>query len=546
MRYNSKLRLFRSFIGFVLLISFFQKIQRISSSTIFNNGENTSYNHNENFKQKLFEILNKGKKPENHGKNPFDTFFGMLLNIDDLRDLDSEKSIFENGPKLRVINKQNPNIKKEVIPDHSTSNLDKFVKFGRNCNQLFDWGTQTKVFRHSVHDSLIPKNSQNQITQSFLEFFNVIKKGGNDISKKKSYKSNFKEIVVPSMIAGVNNSELDGATRGILMNELLVETKMGKVSIPKIRPDGLPSISFIGIENEVMPLHVIYIKESDRFSFKTFPNFVPPDIPKIAGQRLREWVILKYKQTHDFLMDKSKKDLESRSLLESLNNYGIYFAIEFKDDAVCYLSEVTRYNINHIKNGDSDNKALVSRISRILYARLRPFISFKSTFIPLKMSEFRSLSFIGSPVLMNRADNEDDLLTQQALFYWSIEAEKFLNGYKRKDHVCNEREIFINTEYKQHCMISPHGKNPRNPNSYNNGFVTTVSCFGLHPEGTMVLFLYKSLLSLRICQKDGSWSDIKVLSNQNRATIIFHKCHSRNSNKESFYSRVSTASFFED
>lgn len=544
MRYNSKLRFLRSLIGFILLVCYFRKSQQISSNSIFNNGGNTSYH--QNFKQKLSEILNKGKKPDNYGKNPFDKFFGMLLNVDNFQSLDSENLTSEDKLSSYAINEKNQSAKNETISYTITGSPDKINKFEPSKGQLFDWGTQTKVFHNLINDRLIPRNSQNQITQSFLEFFSDIKKGSNDISKKKSPKAAFKEIVMPSLISGVSNSELDGATRGILMNELLIKTEMGKASIPKSRPDGLPSISFIGIENEVMPLHVIYIKESDKFSFKTFPNFVPPDIPRIAGQRLREWVILKYKQIHDFLMAKSKEDLDSKSLLESLNNYGIYFAIEFKDDAVCYISEITRYNFNNLQNGNSDNKTLVSRVSRILYSRLRPFISFQSTFIPLKISEFRSLSFIGSPVLMNKADNEDDLITQQALFYWSIEAEKFLNDYRRKDHVCSEREIFLNTEYKQHCMISPHGRNPRSPESYNNGFVTTVSCFGLHPEGTMVLFLYKSLLSLRICQKDGNWSDIRVLSNQNRATVIFHKCHSRNSKKESFYSRVSTASFFED
>ncbi|KAK9171483.1 hypothetical protein CmeUKMEL1_04245 [Cryptosporidium meleagridis] len=544
MRYNSKLRFLRPFIGLVLLLNFAHGNPRTSFSSQFSKEANAG--HKENFKQRLSEILNRGKKPDNYGKNPFDTFFGMLLNVDDLKYFDPENSASENISDTPKISTPSLKVKKKVVSDAIASNLRKPYKSEENKGQMFDWGIHTKVSHSLAHDKLIPKDFQNQITQTFLDFFSVIKKCGNEISKKKSYGSTFKEIVVPSLIKGVNNSELEGATRGILINELLVETEMGKASIPKNRPDGLPSISFIGIENEVMPLHVIYIKEDDRFSFKTFPNFVPPDIPKIAGQRLKEWVILKYKQIHDFLMAKSREDQDSKSLLKSLNNYGIFFAIEFKDDAVCYLSEVTRNNSNLIKNSDSDDKTLVSRVSRILFSRLRPFISFQSTFIPLKMSEFRSLSFIGSPVLMNRADNEDDLLTQQALFYWSIEAEKFLNDYKRKDHVCNEREIFSNSEYKQHCMISPNGKNPRNPNSYNNGFITTVSCFGLHPEGTIVLFLYKSLFSLRICQKDGSWSDIKVLSDQNRATVIFHKCHSRNNNKESFYSRVSTASFFED
>ncbi|EAK90254.1 hypothetical protein [Cryptosporidium parvum Iowa II] len=544
MRYNSKLRFLTPFIGLVLLLNFAHGNPKTSSSNQLSNETNVGCK--ENFKQKLSEILNRGKKPDNHGKNPFDTFFGMLLNAEDLKYFDPENPASENNSSIPVTSTPSPKAKREAVSDVNASNLRKPCKPEQSKSQMFDWGTHTKVSHSLARDKLTPRDSQNQITQTFLDFFSVIKKGGNEISKKKSYGPTFKEIVVPSLIKGVNNSELEGATRGILINELLVETEMGKATIPKNRPDGLPSISFIGIENEVMPLHVIYIKEDDRFSFKTFPNFVPPDIPKIAGQRLKEWVILKYKQIHDFLMAKSREDLDSKSLLKSLNNYGIYFAIEFKDDAVCYLSEVTRSNSNLIKNSNSNDKTLVSRVSRILFSRLRPFISFQSTFIPLKMSEFRSLSFIGSPVLMNRADNEDDLLTQQALFYWSIEAEKFLNDYKRKDHVCNEREIFSNSEYKQHCMISPHGKNPRNPNSYNNGFITTVSCFGLHPEGTIVLFSYKSLFSLRVCQKDGSWSDIKVLSDQNRATVIFHKCHSRNNNKESFYSRVSTASFFED
>lgn len=544
MRYNSKLRFLTPFIGLVLLLNFVHGIPKTSSSNQFSNETNAGCK--ENFKQKLSEILNRGKKPDNYGSNPFDTFFGMLLNAEDLKYFDPENPASESNSNIPITSTPSLKAKREAASDVNASNLRKSYRPEQSKSQMFDWGTHTKVSHSLARDKLTPRDSQNQITQIFLDFFSVIKKGGNEISKKKSYGPTFKEIVVPSLIKGVNNSELEGATRGILINELLVETEMGKASIPKNRPDGLPSISFIGIENEVMPLHVIYIKEDDRFSFKTFPNFVPPDIPKIAGQRLKEWVILKYKQIHDFLMAKSREDFDSKSLLKSLNNYGIYFAIEFKDDAVCYLSEVTRSNSNLIKNSNNNDKTLVSRVSRILFSRLRPFISFQSTFIPLKISEFRSLSFIGSPVLMNRADNEDDLLTQQALFYWSIEAEKFLNDYKRKDHVCSEREIFSNPEYKQHCMISPHGRNPRNPNSYNNGFITTVSCFGLHPEGTIVLFSYKSLFSLRVCQKDGSWSDIKVLSDQNRATVIFHKCHSRNNNKESFYSRVSTASFFED
>ncbi|TRY50330.1 Uncharacterized protein CTYZ_00000825 [Cryptosporidium tyzzeri] len=544
MRYNSKLRFLTPFIGLVLLLNFAHGNPKTSSSNQLSNEANAGCK--ENFKQKLSKILNRGEKSDNYGKNPFDTFFGMLLNAEDLKYFDPENPASENNSSIPITSTPSLKAKREAVSVINASNTRKSYKPEQSKSQIFDWGTYTKVSHSLARDKLTPRDSQNQITQTFLDFFSVVKKGGNEISKKKSFGPTFKEIVVPSLIKGVNNSELEGATRGILINELLVETEMGKASIPKNRPDGLPSISFIGIENEVMPLHVIYIKEYDRFSFKTFPNFVPPDIPKIAGQRLKEWVVLKYKQIHDFLMAKSREDLDSKSLLKSLNNYGIYFAIEFKDDAVCYLSEVTRNNSNLIKNSNNNDKTLVSRVSRILFSRLRPFISFQSTFIPLKMSEFRSLSFIGSPVLMNRADNEDDLLTQQALFYWSIEAEKFLNDYKRKDHVCSEREIFSNSEYKQHCMISPHGKNPRNPNSYNNGFITTVSCFGLHPEGTIVLFSYKSLFSLRVCQKDGSWSDIKVLSDQNRATVIFHKCHSRNNNKESFYSRVSTASFFED
>lgn len=536
MRYNSKLRFLRSLIGLVLFTCSFQEIQQASAENFSANGGGS--NSTDCFKRRLSSILNDGKEP-----NPFDNFFGILLNADNLEGEESVKPSPEKLPSSLNIRK----LDKHWAGDTSaisTKNKYKHDQKGQKNNSLFDWGACANISPNSSSDKLTLKNYQNLITQSFINFFGAIRKGSND-TRKKSYRIAFKEIVVPSLIAAVNNNELEGAARGILMNELLIETEFGKVTIPENRPDGLPSISFIGIENEVMPLHVIYIKESDRFSFKTFPNFMPPEIPKIAGQRLKEWVILKYKQIHDSLVDKSKEDLDSRSLLESLNNHGIYFAIEFKDDAVCYLSEVTRYSSNH-KEGDDHKKNIVSRVSRILFSRLRPFIPFQSAFYPLEMTEFRSLSFIGSPILMNRVDNEDDLLTQQALFYWSIEAEHFLNDYKRKDHVCSEREIFTNTEYKHHCMISPNGRNPRNPSSYNNGFITTVSCFGLHPEGTMVLFLYKSLLSLRICQKNGSWSNIKVLSNQNRATVIFHKCHSRNRNKESFYYRVSTASIFGD
>ncbi|KAJ1611242.1 putative signal peptide-containing protein [Cryptosporidium canis] len=543
MRYNFNLRFLRSLIGLILLASSFQESHQTNYSPLSSNYENLNYtNGKESFKKKLVSILHKESRNEND-KNPFDAFFGALSSTDN--DGVFKDTNISQGSRVSISNIDAHNEKKVADNNYGTVNKngDNSTSNSQDNSKVFDWGLHTKVSNHLSDYKINPINSQGRVMQSFVELFSVIIKGHE--SSKKSYRKSFKEVVVPNLITAVSNNELDGAARGILMNEVLIETELGKASIPKTRPDGLPSISFIGIENEVMPLHVIYIKQSDRFSFKTFPNFVPPDIPKIAGKRLKEWVTLKYKQIHDSLVVKSKEDLDSNALLESLNSYGIYFAIEFKDDAVCFLSEITRYISNNTQ-GTDDNKSLVSRVSRILFSRLRPFISLQSTFVPLEMSEFRSLSFIGSPILMNRADNEDDLLTQQALFYWSIESENFLNDYKRRDHICSEREILANTEYKQHCMIYPNGKNPRNPNSFNNGFITTVSCFGLQPEGTMALFLYKSLLSLRICQKDGSWSDIKVLSNQNRATIIFHKCHSRNSNKESFYSRVSTASIFED
>lgn len=482
MRYNSKLRFFRSLIGLILVLCSFQESQQVFTGNFSENGENLGI-RTEKFKRIISNMFKNGVS-----NNPFDAFFGMLLKVDDLEGGGSRNQVLEKEPpSLPAIREKGGEHITRGAASTSSKELDSRIIKEQDSSKSFDWGACTKVSLGSPSDKLTPRKFQNQITQSFIDFFGAIRRGSSE-APAKSYRATFKEIVVPSLITAVNNSELEGAARGILMNELLVETELGKASIPATRPDGLPSISFIGIENEVMPLHVIYVKESDRFSFKTFPNFMPPEIPKVAGQRLKEWVVLKYKQIHDSLVHESESDQDSRELLESLNSYGIYFAIEFKDDATCFLSEVTRFGSGS-NQGKEHKRNLVSRVSRILFSRLRPFIPFQSAFYPLEMTEFRSLSFIGSPILMNRADNEDDLLTQQALFYWSIEAEQFLNDYKRKDHICSEREIFINTEYKQHCMISPNGRNPRNPSSYNNGFITTVSCFGLHPEGTMVIFL---------------------------------------------------------
>ncbi|KAH8741655.1 hypothetical protein FG386_003629 [Cryptosporidium ryanae] len=408
----------------------------------------------------------------------------------------------------------------------------------------FDWGDQFKLEKQALQISELDNkysdlDTENQVLKLFSSFFNIIRNKGIDKKVRNVMAPMFKEIVIPNLMEAVFNSELEGPTRAILTNELLLDAEIGRASIPETRPDGLPSILFIGIESNMMPFNVVYQKERDGFLFRTFQDVDLPEIPKIAGERLKEWVVLKYKEIYDSIVRKLPSNEENYSIIELIDKYGLFFVVEFKDDAVCFLSKVTLFNSISDLNTTIES-GYYSRVTRLLFARLRPFIPLASSFIPLEITEFRSLSFVGSPILMSRADSEEDILTQQVLYYWSHESEKVLSDYERKRHLCNERELYKTLEYGNLCLIPPRYIDPRNPETINNGYLVTVSCFGLQPIGTIALYSHNSQYLLKTCEEDGKWGNARILTNSERATVILHKCHSRNNSKTNFFSLVST------
>ncbi|KAK6590422.1 hypothetical protein RS030_152289 [Cryptosporidium xiaoi] len=406
----------------------------------------------------------------------------------------------------------------------------------------FDWGCHFKLGEQSLGASELINtyndiDTESHVQKLFSSFFNTTQKEYID-RKRKIIAPMFKEVVVPNLMEAVFNSELEEPTREILTNELLLDGEIGKASIPVTRPDGLPSILFIGIESNMMPLNVIYKKEKDGFLFRTFKDIDLPEIPKIAGERLKKWLALKYKEVYDSIVKKLPYDEESYNILELIDRYGIFFVVEFKDDAVCFLTKVTLFN-SIIDSNTAIESGYYSRVTRLLFARLRPFLPLASSFIPLEISEFRSLSFVGSPILMSRVDSEEDALTQQVLYYWSHDSEKALYNYNRKNHLCNERELYQTLEYENLCLIPPNYIDPRNPETLNSGYLVTVSCFGLQPIGTIALYSQNSQYLLKTCEKDGKWGDARILTNLERAVTILHKCHLRNGSGANFFSRVS-------
>ncbi|EEA07043.1 uncharacterized protein CMU_034290 [Cryptosporidium muris RN66] len=478
----------------------------------------------------------------NETKNPFDLFFRVVSNPELI--------------KIRGTGK----VSKDNLDQFQLDHVDISINEDNNSHLVekntFDWALKSSetIDKSSLSSSfskdtlsILSEKECSKISDSFLRFLKSWKSTNEELSHKEwkaSYMNKFKEIALPNIINPVYNSELEGASRGIIQSELLAHSKPSNAVIAKNRPDGLPAMTFLAIGYDYMALQVKFDEVKDGFIFTSYPNY-SPDIPEIAHLRLRAWVTSHYKKVYDSLTINSS-NLETSRMIENIRNYGIFFVIEFRDDATCYLIKVT-YNGTNEQDVNSGNNTYryFTRVSRLLFARLKPFIPFRSSFVPTTVTEFRSLSFIGSPFLLKESASLEDQVTQQTLFFWSVAAEEYYPDYRRADHVCHEVDLFQSSEHSNLCILPPGAKDPKVPSQFSSPYRTTVSCFGLYPVDTVAIFKSFNLVRVKICQVDGKWSNSKILEDQVKAVVYLQRCQSRISHMFTLYDQVKTKKLFE-